>query len=904
MVRQTHLTTVTTHWDRLLFQRGYPRRRAYERDTHRLYTASDDFPFMVYDSQDTVTDRGFYEHQDSSIAHLFEDEFAKTTPTCVYPVGIYNDLEDLVREEYGKDPLINTNVTGVLSNVGSFSGYNVARFNGTDASLHLPLDTLFGTDSFLMGGWFRPQRNNTNETLIMYGDSTSINVTLGFTTNDELKLVISTGSNAAHAFPFPAGHIRDRQWHYIGVLIDKHRGKGYVIATNGTYENAIFEEFTLPAMNSLDYTGGAFAIGSGYRNGVIGGSNFSGDVSNVQLYQWENEVDYNVLPLVFAGIREGCARDITITDNINIDSRLNHSFVIEGDEGAYTYALVNLDAGLYDIFFTQHYSPDGGNYSIFLDNINRGFYDTYSSTGFNNFNGFIDDVNLPKGWHFLKLRMNTKNTDSTHNRVKLSQIKFNKKDGDSNLGGAGHFLMLGDELRNKSNSLVLAPSTGSPYNNALIHDIGSIVPDNTFAEGEVFLAGGLWKLDLNLSQANDYGIVELLINGRKIIDLDGYSSALNFDVAKSVYAVLHQGRNTIRVQVNGKNSASSGYRMLLHCIRGELQSNTCFDGNTIVASNDRDFEIVEGDDASNNTSLFTNSLFGVERVFRSTTSKSVVKRWFTGGVYEVNYHIRKHPTGGRQKITIENDSVNFDNITVFDSVDFTNAVITNSIETALVKIPRGYHYVTFDNLGAGTQDITNPMSFLNFTLLSRKALGGDVDLIGEENGLVRIGEFRARRDGNSAVINFGGVVPELYDEIKVIFNGRSVDRDMTVGMTINDLTSLNYRKTGDIKVNGTEHTQTSANRAELVMCSTGLLTNVRQTFTCEVEMFFGVHETTGKWISHGFGRTSTHAVGREDYSWLLTGDNIPEIKVLRFTSSGADWSNLSDIIVYGRRTRG
>ena len=275
-------------------------------------------------------------------------------------------------------------------------------------------------------------------------------------------------------------------------------------------------------------------------------------------------------------------------------------------------------------------------------------------------------------------------------------------------------------------------------------------------------------------------------------------------------------------------------------------------------------------------------------------AKVAWKRWFTGGLYQVRYHIRRNQIGREQTVKVGD-------VTVFDRLDFSNGNDRFDIEETLVVIPRGWHDVTFETFDTSG---SCPMTYLTFKAIGRIPVGGDSNIVeGDYNGLERIGEFRARKNGSYAEILFGNVTPEEFDEINVVFNGRSAGY-MTIGCNINDIETASYRKIGDIYYEGVEHDSSTSAQTELILASINLIPVASNTFTARLSFLFGSHEDEDRRIAHGDGKTVTHSIGYENYGWLITGQNVSELKKLEFHSTMSDWDGSSTIVVYGRRRNG
>ncbi len=849
-------------------------------------------------------DRGYHEHPDSSTKELYGREFAVSTPSSMYLLEESASRQDMLAEFGGGDTLLNLHnrVDTIQSHIGMLNGYDVASYPSAaiNTVLYREAAHFVGADSFLLGGWFRIESLNTDNDLLFYGDAAGSHIRISMTANNEIRVSLQDAAGLVGNTFIPAINIRDLQWHYIGLLLDKQNNVARLITSNGIFELARTHEFIYSlGLGSFDVDNGRFVLGGTANNGVIAG-NYHGEISNVQVYRWANEVDYNVLPLILSGIREPCAQ-LSQPEFLGSDStkRFNNGWQLDGIAGNYVTALVNLDAGLYDIHFIQHYADDAGSYQIFIDNIDRGGYDLYSASNFNNFAGIIDDIELDKGPHFLKLQLNQRHASSTDDKIRLSQIKFSKKDG-SNEGGASEFLIFGDELRERSNQIISAAAPQTPYNNAITHRPGASNLDGTFARGEQYLSEGSWKIGMVISQGPDCGILKLLVNGAEILEIDGYHPSVRHNQTKTVFARIPQGRNKIELKVSGKNPVSGGWHMHVSAIRGKLQSETSYADTGLITGADTDEEIITGDAAQHQSFTSSFEIFGVRHNINGLHSKATRKQWFTGGLYKVEYDRNVVVNGGRQKITLETDRPS--SITVWDSVQFEIISGENqpSLISKLVEIPRGYHYVTFENIANGsTGNCQNQFSFLRFTNLGRVPLAGDADLTHDSGGYVPIAEHVARKPGANIILETGGITPDKWEDLRLKINGRSAGA-MSMAVQLNDITSPVYKKLATVIINGVEQPHTTVSSGDLTLISSGLLTTGAQSFTSIMDMIYGVHEQSGKWISQGFFRSVTHESGDEHGSYLITGDNVPKLSKIQITAVGAGWNAFMDVILEGK----
>ena len=872
-----------------------------EVDTGRVYRPSKGSGSSIYHllRESKKTSRGYHGRPDSSFVQLFGDEIAKTTPFRIFLFQqeyIARAEEDEISNDITKE-----NIDNAEEHRDPLRGYPVAQFNGVNSRAYELADNYFGDDSFLAGGWYRPAGLHSNETIWIWQTSNK-EVSLKFNTNNEVVMHINDGTTT-RTMTVPGLHVRDLQYHYFGIMLDRTQNKMYLFVTNQHDELAIVEEMDVPdSLGSLDEAGGRFIIGARH-NGIGFLDYFAGSFSNFQIYKWSSTVDYNVLPLIFAGIREGCAKDVTVTLNGGSNRRLNNSIDIDGSIGSYVYALINLDEGLYDITMSRHFGPGNGRYTIFIDGINRGFVNTYSSAVYNDIEVFIDDIVLTKGTHFLKLQIRDNPAASDSLRNQHSLIQFNKKDG-PNEGGTGHFLLLGDSFRDRSTDLVIGPADNKPYASQLSHVPSDIVPDGTRAISPLYAKEGLYDYGFYLSRRPDGGIVELLLDGKLLRSIDTYH-ATDTDVISTYFSTrMQQGDNKITLKVNGKNAASSGYKMTFHAIEGNIQSGSCFSDSKIFPYEQA--ELVQGTTHHIfNPAARFGGLLHVDSAIvggQHVSGKDIIKRWFTGGLYKANVIYATHLAGSTFSVTV-------DDITVFSNISNTTPGIQfNKKLERLVTIPRGYHDVSIENHSVNNQEDQSDTSLLTFTPIGRIPIAGDAPLnIIESSPL--LAEYKARRHENTAVLDMADVTADNYEELVFDISGRS-DEDsanvLEIAIEVNDINLANrYRKTGIIKVNGESQEEVGQLATELVILDNNLFRlTANYIFSNKTHLVFTEHDIDTHTTIVGRGESGSHRQAYEAFSFSIIGEEISKVDKILVTGNSSLWQKGTAIALHGVKRTG
>ena len=512
-----------------------------------------------------------------------------------------------------------------------------------------------------------------------------------------------------------------------------------------------------------------------------------GEASNIHLYQWADKPDYNVIPLLISGLREPAKKgDGTLTQHNDIDKRLNGFFQIDAEPQDYHYAVINLDAGKYEVVFADHAGPDSSGYEIYIDNIYRGFVGTYAQAPINNLQAKIDDLDLSKGFHFLKIRVGPHGALSTDDKLRFSQIKFIKREGD-NEGGASDAVLLGDEFRDITSSLSMSSSVGSPWGSELSHATTAIVEDGEYAEGEIYLKGGLYNIVSYFRQRPDGGIVDILINGRKVMSVDTYAGTSVRAV--DVQAAIQQGRNLITLKINGKNAASTGYKFTFNALSFALKEGNSFQDRTAVREY-HDVEVAAGNVYGLFSSVYDHgqAITGV-----GANHKWVSRKWFTGGSYKVRLNYSRQQQGGDTKLTVGDET-----IFSYDSGHVGSAY--NQTLEKIIQIDAGYHEIAVTNIGGTNNNYSSFTHAVDCSLLARGPYIRNSNLanIKNDGSIKKIGETLLSKDAASAIVKLGDVSSKRYEELIIHITGTSTD-PMDLYARINGIDGNIYAASGILK---------------------------------------------------------------------------------------------------------
>ena len=841
--------------------------------------------------------RGFDRAGVSSNTILTGKHFAYTRATKYFLLenDIYRGRDIRIEQDLnGGDDLILNNITVERSQTGALNGVDVAAFKQDNSHIYQVAPNLLGTNSFLLGGWFIDRRFNQNVDLLMYGTNSGkrIKITTTMTNELQLEIVSNTGGQAGNLIrTFPAQHLRDTKEHYIGVLADRVNQQIIFIVTNGTYEIAIAEFIDMPStFGSFNAPNNALAIGSNWDGTTCRGT-FFGEASNFPIFaDWSGEVDYAAVGLILAGIRDNPASGVTITDEVRSTEKLSLRTTITGDVGAYCYALVKLAQGGYDINIQDALATDGGNAIIYMNN-----NPTSPMRQFAPQPRLVETVirgsSQPKGNNFLKLEISTQDDASTGTNIRFNYWKFNKVSGGSE-DSATSIVSLFEELTDL-NKLVRAATAGTPYNNSLLNESGSVAENGVYGRGTIYAQAGLYKFSLGHTVSNDSGIIEFLVNGRVILTFDAYAITTRFNQAHILQVHIKQGDNKYEIRVAGKNPNSSGYHLSAHYFTLDLISNAS-NGNAVnVRALDNYYPT---QNTQHQLSVLNSTVpFSSYREMSGVDTTAEVKKPFSGGLYMLRFYIQTNTNGGMMMITLKHRAIDIDDIVLFTGVNFNSITPTNKILTKLISIPRGHHYIEYKNLSG-----TNRFNLTTFDLFGRVALDGDDELIVNESGRVLLAVSEKHYERNVIVINLANVNADQFDRIEIEFNSRSRG-STSVAVRINE-TDTGYKKVGERNINGTVTSVSQQWTDHLELVSNSLVTTVDESYLATMDLIFGTHSDTARKLVQGFYRIGTQNKGGETGT-IFIQDRVTKIDKLTFSATGSNFSASTVIKVFGYSKR-
>jgi len=498
--------------------------------------------------------------QGSPLIRLTGDEFVTSVESQL------NLLADLTAT-VGSGPLTNNNAvtfaTETVDDESSLYEQTVGNFASTSSQyLSLPTGTSVqvGTNSFLGSIAFKTNTTGALQVMASYGSHVAAKAYWEFRINaaNILAFEIWDGTTTNTVTDTIASRWQDNRWHIVTALVDKTLNIIYLIC-----DGISIGSVAVTASNTLTIAGENLYIGAYKTSGAAIAGYFNGSLALFKLIN--NSADYNVPAVWNMGIREGFSTGTFTVPTTDANKRLNQKFGTPNSDLYYAYTTAPFEDGEYEIQVVYEKSTAGGKLDILIDdNTIISGLDTYNgSTTHNNVSKYYG-VKIADGRHYIKIKNNGKNGSSSGNAVNLQWINFIKRRGHEN-GGSGDFLLLSDEINERSNTAWVFGVLGSGiYNNEIFQSSASNL---NYTEGSIFIKGGLYRIDYIYETYIDRALVDVWIGNTQIISLlDCYGGAVENNI-KTVYVRLQQGKNNIRISANGKNASSSNYYVIMQGLR-------------------------------------------------------------------------------------------------------------------------------------------------------------------------------------------------------------------------------------------------------------------------------------------------------------------------------------------------
>jgi len=859
--------------------------KLHELDTGKIYLF--DGSQWIYWERTKESKNLFALSTKTSIVQLFGDTFAKTAASSLFL------LENLTDKQGGTS----------LTNNGSISltrveedlplrGFLVPSLNGTTQFFSLGTEAKIevGTGSFVSGIWFKTSLKGTAQSLFCYGDiaTSEQNWRAGITNTNQLLVEIDDGTNNVFLAEPRDGRFQDGRWHILIIVIDRVTNIGYLLVGDNPSSLELVDTESISAVTgTLNNAGESLFIGA-RNNGAATQEYFSGQLSNFFLYK---DADYN-LPALLAvpSMRESAlSTSGVISLSTNSSGRLNNDVQLSPSaDNHYTTTIIHTDEGYYDLIDLYLTNSDKGIAKIDIDGITVHTADRYSASAVHNVKTITKGIFLSEGYHILKWKINGQNGSSTGFIINANMMELIKRDGKQE-GGATSFILLGDEINERSNDgLATLLSDGNTVFNNVFQRSNVDADDGDYNEGYIYLKKGLWKITIIYTKNPDLGKIDLDFNDVEVFDqLDAYNASLVYNNQETKFVRLNDGKTNVRIAINGKNASATDFRFYISSLRGELVSGSGYGNKIEVWGADDDLELVSGTlpvitiSTSNRFNHLRNNATDL------LNDEIIYRRYFSGGVYRVKYLYNKSLDGGQTDILV-------DTTVIIDNLDQQGATSQNNEAFAIANITRGFNDIHIKNvLDGGTNDFQFPFTLLQFEKIGSLVQLGDAQDTDNENGnLVLLGRYVARKAESTITFNLADVLSDKYSEFIVKINGKAT-ASLVLQATFNGL-GTNYIQKGASSIAGSVTAINITTGSILRLASTSIITGAT-----ELEAEFTIKkDADGIWTggkTHGNG----FAVGEEDTSWSHDAATTSKINTIVVSTSTSTWVTGTTIEIYG-----
>ena len=495
----------------------------------------------------------------SPLARLTGDEFCANAES---QINLLADLTSLV----GSGPLTNNNTVTFVQEVTDDESpmweQTYANFVSA-SSQYLSLPTAaavqVGTSSFVSGVAFNNSTLGSLQIIFSYGSHVSAKAywECRISSANKLEFEIWDGTTTNTITDTIAGRWQDGRWHFPAAVVDKTNSIIYFFC-DGIYIGSV----AVTATNTLTVSGESFYIGARKNSSGTIDSFFNGKIAMFKLVN--NAADYNIPQVWNLGTREAVASGTYTIPAVDSNKRLNNKFGTPNTNGAYFYTTLNLEDGEYELQIVYEKSTAGGTLDLLIDgNTIRSQLDTYNGSTTHNNVDKTYAIKISGGRHTVKILNNGKNGSSSGYAINLQWISLIKRRGHQN-GGADNFLLLGDEINERQSNTFAFATLSVGYFNSIFENNTS--PANgDYTEGTLFIKGGLYRIDCFFNTNTDRAEIDLWFGNVQVLsqyDTNGGSAS---NVLKSGYVRLQQGRQDIRMAVNGKTGTT--YLIVPQCIR-------------------------------------------------------------------------------------------------------------------------------------------------------------------------------------------------------------------------------------------------------------------------------------------------------------------------------------------------
>jgi len=491
----------------------------------------------------------------SPLIRLIGDEFATNAEASLY---LLTDLTS----EIGGGVLTNNNT--VTFNFDAEHGYVVGDFvSASSQSLTRTTETQFevGTGSFIVSEWFKTTATAT-QSLFCYGDiaASEQNYNVEISSGGNIRATVDDGTNNITLSDPIAGRWNDDKWHCMVMFVDRTTDIMYLFVDGLLTISGSISTVTLTFNN----VGTDMRIGA-RTSATVAEAFWNGSLANFHIIK---AADYNAVQVLNQGIREEVNNGGVLTLQNDTNARFNNGFFLANADLSYATAVIDVEEGEYEIQGLFKKFSSHGIAEFLIDEIVVLTQDQFNASVLNNNFVNVTGIKLSAGKHIFKLKTNGQNGSSSGFNNLWYWISFIKRKGHEQ-GGATKFLLLGDELIERNNDAwTLITNVGEQYNNSLFLDAAD-AEGGEFTEGEIFIRGGLYNIEVRYDGAADRGRLDVDFGNVEVVD-DVDTSGANATVAKLVR--LNQGKNNIRVAI-GTVTDGSDFEIAVVSIRGERISD-------------------------------------------------------------------------------------------------------------------------------------------------------------------------------------------------------------------------------------------------------------------------------------------------------------------------------------------
>lgn len=410
--------------------------------------------------------------------------------------------------------------------------------------LSLPTDSTVevGTGSFTASIKFKGTTLAGNVDLFNYGDTAVSEqyYRMYMTAAGLIRCSIDDGTNQAVITDTGRDYL-DGKWHTATMVVDRTLNFMY-LTVDGELRNSGAGADISAVTLTLDNVGQLLKIGAGNSSGIT--NYFNGQLSDFHLTL---AADYNLPALLEMGTRAASVTTETAAAVSTLAAgaaRLNNNFIFGGDDADYIQTVIDVEDGEYDIIEVYETDANLGKVELYIDDfLIRAAVDQQNGSAVYDNKTTTLGVKMTQGRHVLKLKLN--GTTGTDYDASFQWIDIIKRAGHEK-GGIDEFLILGDEINQRQNAAwAFADDSAHFYSNQFSENT-----TGDWTEGDLFLRGGKWKIDVSARVFTDRGQFDLDIGNAEVFDKQSTEGSASNETFTSIVNIS-QGKNAVRLAING-----------------------------------------------------------------------------------------------------------------------------------------------------------------------------------------------------------------------------------------------------------------------------------------------------------------------------------------------------------------